>query len=439
MKALTKKYISFALILALSLIQCLPFSLNAATSEQAVTQLEKKVFGITYLREPVEKRLARLEENVFGQASTNGSADQRIQKLNKVFEVQTTQAPESFKKELEQIAQQEKNSQTQQQVSQKPEEAETKVQILPNQTELAQKMLRIINQERSFRSLRALNEDQISTKVALEQASYMAQTRQFSHFGVKGKNPDQRYTEAGGMGKVEELVDGFFATADEKGQIIPVEVNAETPNQLMDAILKVPDKADIVFNIEANAAGISFVVSPDKRQLAVVIEILSDFTSIAGLPVKSQPAVINVSGSVGQGYKFAWIGVAQKELDLTEKVEVEASPYFPPIDKVIYADKTGDRAKSIAKTGGMILAMVAAPFTYGASMLVADILMQSIAQTYQAQDVEVRSGMRASDSSFNGNIGIGEWGPGLYYVSVWAFPARAKKPVIVSRRTVLVT
>jgi hypothetical protein len=118
---------------------------------------------------------------------------------------------------------------------------------------------------------------------------------------------------------------------------------------------------------------------------------------------------------------------------------VEASPYFPPIDKVIYADRTAERTRSIAKTSGLILAMLAAPFTYGASMLVADILMQSLVQAYQAQDVEVREGVKASDNSFSGLVNIGEWGPGTYYITIWAIPSRSKKPVILSRRTVSVS
>ena len=84
--------------------------------------------------------------------------------------------------------------------------------------------------------------------------------------------------------------------------------------------------------------------------------------------------------------------------------------------------------------------MVAAPFTYGASVLIANVLMQSIAQTYQSQDVEVRDGAKADmgGGNFNSSITLGEWGKGIYYITVWAIPPSEKKPVIISRRAVKV-
>ncbi len=407
----------------------------AVSREQALTKLESQNLGITYPKDTPENRIKRLEENILGQVSS-GSVDARIEKLNKIFEVKEAQVPESFKEEIEIASRGPAPSKAPTQNSSKPA---TKIQLQKNIDDLSEQMLKVINQERSFRSLRPLRPDETANRMALEHASYLAQTKQFSHFGVMGKNPDQRYSEAGGNGKVEELVDGFFAATDAQGNIKPISVNADTAGHLMDALLKVPDKADIVFNVDANAAGVSFVISPDKKQLVVVIEMVADYVSLGGLPTQTPPSSIGVSGTISGGYKFAWIGVAKREDKDEEKIEVEASPYFAPIDKVIYADRTTEKAKKLAQTGGLILAMVAAPFTYGASMLVADILMQTISQAYQAQDVEVRSGVKASDASFNGNVNVGEWGPGLYYISIWAIPSRSKKPVIVSRRTVLVT
>lgn len=427
--------------LLLILISCI--SPLQADTKQDLSILETRYLGFTYPQDSLDNRVDRLEQSVFGQADAKLSLEARVQRLRKMLDVPKAAMPESLQKALEEQEEQAQNQQTT--VSNSPIKApteETKITILPNNDELAEKMLKIINQERSFRSLRPLSSDAIANKVALEHACYLLQTRQSSHFGVRGKNPDQRYTEAKGTGKVDELVDGFFASVDEKGQIIPIEVNPELPNQLMDAILKVPDKADIVFNRLSNGAGVSFILSPDKRQLAVVIELVTNYGSLAAIPSKASIAeTVNVSGSVGGGFKFAWIGVAKKEIDESDRNESDPSNYFPPIDQVVYLDKTADRAKNIAKTAGMILAMAAAPFTYGASMIVADVLMQTIAQTYQAQDVEVRQGVKADmdGSSFYGSIPMGEWGAGIYYITVWSIPRGEKKPIIISRRALKVT
>lgn len=422
----------------------LSLSTSAVTQEALVTELEKKVLGNTYSKEKLEDRLSRLEENVYGQkAAPNSSLEARLNKLKKTFEVPTAKVPDSMRREVEEAAFKESAAAREVANSNKqqgPESTQTKVELMKNLDELSERMLAIINQERSFRQLRPLKKDETAQKAALEHASYLAQTRQFSHFGAGGKNPDRRYTEAGGAGKLEELVEGFFASTDDKGNIKPIQVNNEIPNQLMDAILQVPDKSDIILSNDANLAGVSFVLSPEGRQLVAVIEIVTNYANLAYIPPKtSLSAGVPVSGSVSGGYKFAWIGVAKRDEVDSEKSETEPSSYFAPIDKVVYMDKSSERAKNIARTGGLILAMVAAPFTYGASMLVADILMQTVAQTYQAQDVEVRSGVKADMSSnFNGVVGVGEWGPGLYYISIWAFPGNSKKPVIVSRRTVQV-
>ncbi|MDX1920694.1 MAG: CAP domain-containing protein [Candidatus Caenarcaniphilales bacterium] len=440
-------------------LSCLSLSVPAATVapntnySKEISALERSLAGSTYPTQSDEERLKRLEEMVFGaEASTGTTKDKRIARLQKTLSIPKTEVSEDFKKviEKEQRAEQEKeiassSKQSNQVGSTSGRHASnsrhpaTKVTVLPDMANLSEQMLKVINQERSFRSLSPLSMDPLAQKVANEHASYLVQTKQFSHYGSGGSNPDQRYTAAGGGGRVDELVDGFFAPVDKSGQIQPLEVSAETPNFLMDAFLKVPDKSDIVFNPDINKAGVSFVIGPDKKQLVVVIQMVVDAGSISSVQALASIAdYIQLTGSLGRGYKFAWVGVSKKELDENEKNEVEPSPYFAPIDQVIYMDKDSDRAKNIAKAGGMILAMVAAPFTYGASMIVADILMQSVAQTYQAQDVEVRGGIRASDASFSGKIAMGEWGPGLYYLTVWGFPSRTKKPVILSRRAIKV-
>ncbi len=443
----------FFLILVLILISPLHY-LSAAeisfTEQQKkdISALESRFFGLTYPNDKADSRLSRMEELVFGHNNSEIPLAERLNKLNKTTKVVQSSLPspelpsnnENQSQNETATTQNKNNTNSVNKVN--PTETNTrKIISLKNLDDLSQEMLSIINQERSLRSLPSLNNDPISYKVAYQQANYLIQTRQFSHYGIQNKNPDQRYTEQSGDGRIEELVEGFFASVDDKGIIIPIQLNREVPHQLMDAILKVPDKADIIFNSLANGIGISFVLSPDKSQLIAVAEISIDYGDLSSIPPKAAISEnISVNGNLGRGYKFAWVGIAKADLDEEEKSETEPSAYFPPIDQVIYLNKSGDRAKNLAKTGGAILAMVAAPFTYGASVLIANVLMQSIAQTYQSQDVEVRDGAKAdlSGGNFNSSITLGEWGKGIYYITVWATPPSEKKPVIIGRRAVKV-
>jgi hypothetical protein len=438
----------YAISLLFALLVCPPTHVVSAVNQASpnskeISQIEEKVFGSTHPNLTEEQRLSQIEQALYGTASSKLSVSERLTKISKVLYIPQAKVSDAFRQKLLKEQQSQKVSQNQPEAnsgSKQQVAKTTKLELLPDINNLSEQMLRIVNQERSFRGLSPLEMDSVAQKVANEHASYLVQTKQFSHYGLSGSNPDLRYSEAGGGGKLEELVEGYFAGVDKNGKIGAVEANTETPNQLMDAILKVPDKADVVFANGANKAGISFVIGKDKRQLAVVINTVAEGGSFSALPKQASISEqVNVSGNLGRGYKFAWIGVSHKEFEKAERSEVEPSSYFAPIDQVVYLDKDSDRMKNVAKTLGVIGAMVAAPFTYGASMLVADILMQSVAKTYQAQDVAVRGGVKATDASFNSRLPMGEWGPGLYYITVWAFNgSKEKKPVIVSRRTLRV-
>ena len=442
-----KKFFLILILIFINPLRQLSLAESDFTEQQKkdISSLESRFFGLTYPADKPSSRISRIEELVFGHNNSQSTLPERLVKLNKATKVAQSSAPLPELPPDDEIANQQKEQispKNNNQIAKAPNNTQNKQIIsLNNLDDLSQEMLQIINQERSLRSLPNLNTDQIAYRTAYQQANYLIQTRQFSHYSLQNKNPDQRYTEQSGDGRIEELVEGFFASVNDKGIVIPIEINREIPHQLMDAILKVPDKADIIFNSLANGIGISFILAPDKSQLVVVAEISVDYGDLAILPPKASISEdIGVSGSLSRGYKFAWVGISKSDLDEEEKSETEASAYFAPIDQVIYLNKSGDRAKNIAKAGGAILAMVAAPFTYGASVLIANVLMQSIAQTYQSQDVEVRDGAKADmgGGNFNSSITLGEWGKGIYYITVWAIPPSEKKPVIISRRAVKV-
>jgi hypothetical protein len=62
---------------------------NQNQQVQTVQTLEDALFTMHYDQEPIEKRLSRLEETVFGQSQTNLSADARISKLQNALSANT--------------------------------------------------------------------------------------------------------------------------------------------------------------------------------------------------------------------------------------------------------------------------------------------------------------------------------------------------------------
>ena len=428
-----------------------------AVNLDTVEQFEKQSFGFTFEEDSAEKRISRLEREVFGKENKSASLDTRLAELKEFYTVAKVEAPpELIEKAKKEKLQEQKIQQAQNTTSPAPQQQTQNtsssrraapliagIEEQENFAELSKMMLDIINQERSFRKLRALSSQEYLSKMAASHASYLVQTKQFSHYGHKGANPDERHSTFGGAGKVSEIIDGFFAGRGENNETIAIEATKELPHQLMDALLQNTDKREILFTRDANQIGIAFVLSPDRDQLSVVIEVVTDYINLQKLPLEKHSGNLAVRGNVGGNLKFAWIGVSKLE-QKPPSFETEASPYFAPIDRVIYMDKTASRAKMGAQIGALILGAAAAPFTNGVSLIVADLIMQSAASAYEVDDVEMRSGVNANmNGSFSATIPMGEYGPGLYYLTVWGVdsnfnlsPSKKPKPRIVARRTI---
>jgi len=305
--------------------------------------------------------------------------------------------------------------------------------------EVSELIVKIINQERNFRNLRELRKDPVAERIAKEHADYLVEKRQFSHFGQKNKNPDQRYSQINGTGKLNEIINGFFATVNTENQeLLKISFSQETAHQLVDAILQTPDKKDLLLDRYARKIGLSLRLSPDQKQLVVVTEIIRDQGILRNLPFKSLPvAEQKIKGSINRNYKFAWIGISKEEFPQEEIFELEAKTYIPPVDQVIYLDMSNRNLKKATILGVTLAAMVAAPFTYGLSIVAANLIQNQVNKIYENHEVEIRKGIDNSLSGeFTGKIALGEYGPGIYYVNLWAYHKKSKKIVLLSTKTV---
>lgn len=421
---------------------------NAQNSNTSiVNNIEKQLYGYTNTHQSLEERLKNIEYEILGQAQTDQDIDTRISKLQDLYDVPEEPVPHELVYKQPQTKPNTNSAQssngtanpyTDNNTVDNPRPEINELILKDDLTHLSQDFLRILNKERELRQLSQLKSNVILDIIANEHASYLVQTKQLSHYGYNNSNPDIRYSQAGGDGAISEVIEGFFA------QNINTN-DAELPHHLMDAILEKTDQSDKLFNTRANVVGISFVVSPDKDQLAVVIEIGTDSVELAKISTQTTGNSLRVSGRLLNRLQFGWVGVGRIKKQDAYNFETKPSIYLPPIDQVIYVDKTGDRAKAAAQIGALVLGTVAAPFTYGTSMIIADAINRKVSQTQQLQDVDVKGGINANKNGyFTGNVNLKAFGEGYYYITVWAIPfgsnatkqAESTKPFIVSRRVV---
>ena len=297
----------------------------------------------------------------------------------------------------------------------------------------------IINEERSFRGLIRLERDQIAQRVAQEQANYLIEARELSHYGKENKNPDQRYSALNGTGRLQEIVDGFFAKIDtETEELEKISFSSTTADQLIDSILQTPDKKEVLLDPHARGIGIALRLSPDQKQLVVVTEVTRRQGSLKKLPSQSPPIDgQTIEGVVSRGYKFAWLGISYERFPRKKDFQLKIKPYFPPVDRVLYLDMSNRRLKKAAAFGVTLAGMLAAPFTYGLSMIAAGAIQSQISKIYQNHEVEIRKGVDLNFSGdFSAEISLGEYGRGIYYVNLWAYERKSKEVVLLASRTV---
>lgn len=320
------------------------------------------------------------------------------------------------------------------------ENAETKELPL---NEFADVFIKLVNEERSYKGLLPLIKDDIATNVAFEQANELIIKGFLSYFNLQNQGPDERYTLSGGTGALLELIKGFEVEGDQN-QIKITELLAK---HLIQAIEVSPDDSQLFLSPHITHIGVGFSSDKAKRKFAGVI----DFVTKGGEFDPLKPAIqlqekLNISGKVALPYKFKAVSVAYFDPKVDES-QNEAlyfdnenlTPYFAPQDYIAYGDKTKSNFIKVLKGIGFIGAIGAAPFTGGASAIIAPAILSSI-QSSPPREIPLKRGISAnSKGEFLGTIDLNYQGrTGLYYVSVLAELPSINFPIVISRRTVRV-
>lgn len=303
-------------------------------------------------------------------------------------------------------------------------------------------VIKLINDERSFRGLLPLNTDEIASKVAEEHAKNIVQQGYLSYYNLK-KCPDERYTLAGGTGLLIEIIKAFERAKHEKN-IVLSELLA---SHFIQAINLNSDDLQILYSPYITNIGFGFLISQNKKRFVAVLELITkggDFDPIR--PEINIHEKLTISGKVNLPYKFKAISIAFKDEFETENENIDVGfdsenlkPYFPPQNFIAFSDTSKANFMKLLKGLGFVGAIGASPFTGGVSSLLAPVFLTSL-QGGIPKEIPLKSGIKLkSNGEFTGQVELNYQGKsGLYFVSVLAELPKLSYPIVISRRTVRV-
>jgi uncharacterized protein YkwD len=204
-------------------------------------------------------------------------------------------------------------------------------------------MLGLINRDRASKNLRPLEMDAVASRAGQKHAEEMASYAFLSHHNREGKLPDQRYTEAGGTGLVQENV--YLATY---GAVTATEPRPSAATQVF-------KKADIeyiqaayfnqippndyhrrnILDARHTHVGIGFALAGEGRgvTLANAQEFVARYVEVEPIPTQAAAgAVIAVKGRVPENLEFYSVEVSREDLPQPRELSDlrKSGPYRTP-------------------------------------------------------------------------------------------------------------
>ena len=298
-----------------------------------------------------------------------------------------------------------------------------------------------INNTRSFKGLLPLALEETARLVANDHANYLVDNNSLSYFNNKNQGPDERYTTYGGTGAIIEIINGFKKEKED----VEIILTKQLAKQLVEALTLSEDDSKVLFSLHINFFAFGFLRSKDNKLFVGVCEFITkggDFKPLN--PGLNFGEKLSVSGKVNLPYKFKAVSIAYYDMDYidndSDSINTEnLKPYFPPQDYIAFGDNSKRKLINILKGIGFIGAIGGAPFTGGATSLLAPIFLHSI-QAGPPREIPLKSGIKAnSKGDFSGLIELNYKNmPGLYFISILAEQDGVEYPLVISRRTVKV-
>lgn len=268
-----------------------------------------------------------------------------------------------------------------------------------------QYMVALINRDRASFGLPPVELDPVGTAAGQEHSDEMALAKYVSHWDLRGRKPDQRYSEAGGHGAVSENV---LVTHDflggESYRLAPQQLFRKSELQEMEALFfneQAPEDGHRrnILNPHHNKVGIGLTVTLPGKRVTCTQEFVNEYGYISKLPDQHpRGEAFNVQGELPKGVSIYSVDIyrdstprpmSPMELKATHSYTMpteNVARYFPP------------------------------PYLSKARMNVIET------QLGERFSVEVKPEH--------------DWKPGLYYVVVWVKRADSDTPLVTSTQTV---
>ncbi len=438
-------FTTVALCFFICTISCLSVSLQ--DNYPVIGKVEVVLFGKANPELKIADRLSQAEKNIFGKTFESESLFDRTNRIKSAV-LGNSDLEDGLQNDYE-ITDFNDSETKPKTVSKKSKPLKTVQGYENNKTKEVNELafldlvLTNINNERSLRGLLPLIRDDIAQKVAGEQALDLIEKGSLSYYNKKNQNPDERYTTHGGTGAIVEILKGF---EEENGKSIKLtELLAQ---QLVQAIIANPDDSQVLFSPYITQFGTGYAFSKSKGKFASVCE----FVISSGVFEPLKPQInwgekINISGTVKSPFKFKAVTLAYYDVkDFTDLNSEDGSfsdenlkPYFPPQDYIAYGDTAKSNFIKVIKGLGVIGAIGGAPFTGGATAILAPSLISSI-QNGPPKEIPFKGGIKAnSKGEFHGKIDLNYQGmSGLYLISVLGELPGVNYPIVISRRTIRV-
>lgn len=420
-----------------------------------LSRLEMALFGETHPKLTMPERLKKLQESLYGSSSTQASKTEQPEKPdtantstpNTVSPTVDNQIPGIPPDQLDPggaptwtdntIQPRQPEYQIVESFLNSPESTTT-----INSDEMKLFGLYVINAERQARGLSPLEADSITDNMAKTHISELATRRIISHTDLKGRNPDQRLTESGGVDAVEECL-----AAITTGNLKSSQLNKMVGAALIKMMLERQDEREALLNPDATHMSIQFSESSDGSAIFACAEVLTRKGTYETIPKEvSVQDDIHISGTLNQPLTFDRITLAYEELNEVpieeDPTSKEALPYFPPLDYLAHRQKSEkDYSKLIIALKGLgVAAAIAGGVFMPPVALAAPLIVMAgpggVGSPIKPQsDIPIKGGIKVKGNNFSGKVSISNEGkPGIYYVTVWAISGNRSIPV--SRRTV---
>jgi uncharacterized protein YkwD len=186
-------------------------------------------------------------------------------------------------------------------------------------------MLALVNRDRASEGLEPVTWDDTAAKAGQKHADDMVRHGFVGHLGTDGSVPEQRYTEAGGTGKVQEnaacISDGTAREIEKDPRFLPEEIE-----KIETAFFgeKPPNDGHRknILKPWPNKMGIGMTKAVGQPVACTAQEFVDDYGAYRDLPAKAKVGqTIAIEGEVRTPAVFAGIGIAR--IDMPKPLTVD--------------------------------------------------------------------------------------------------------------------